>query len=40
MYDGISLSALLREAGFHKLKNLTGGILAWAQQVDPAMPTY
>jgi adenylyltransferase/sulfurtransferase len=32
--------AFLREAGFHKLKNLTGGILAWAQQVDPTMPTY
>ena len=30
----------LREAGFHKLKNLTGGILAWAQKVDPTMPTY
>jgi adenylyltransferase/sulfurtransferase len=32
--------AFLREAGFHKLKNLTGGILAWAQKVDPTMPTY
>jgi adenylyltransferase/sulfurtransferase len=32
--------AFLREAGFHKLRNLTGGILAWAQKVDPTMPTY
>jgi sulfur-carrier protein adenylyltransferase/sulfurtransferase len=30
----------LREQGFHKLRNLTGGILAWAQKVDPTMPTY
>ena len=26
--------------GFKKLKNLQGGILAWAEQVDPAMPIY
>jgi adenylyltransferase/sulfurtransferase len=32
--------ALLRSAGFSKLKNLKGGILAWAQEVDPTMPTY
>jgi adenylyltransferase/sulfurtransferase len=30
----------LREAGFHKLKNLRGGILAWAQDVDPSLPQY
>jgi adenylyltransferase/sulfurtransferase len=32
--------AFLRQQGFTKLKNLKGGILAWAQQVDPTMPTY
>ncbi len=32
--------ALLREAGFTRLKNLTGGILAWAKDVDPSLPTY
>ncbi|MFB6273943.1 MAG: ubiquitin-like small modifier protein 1 [Salinibacter sp.] len=31
---------LLREAGFAKLKNLHGGINAWARQVDPSKPTY
>jgi sulfur-carrier protein adenylyltransferase/sulfurtransferase len=31
---------LLRQAGFKKIKNLTGGIDAWAQQVDPSMPRY
>ncbi len=31
---------LLREAGFSKVKNLRGGILAWADEVDPTMPTY
>jgi adenylyltransferase/sulfurtransferase len=32
--------AFLKEQGFHKLRNLTGGILAWAQKIDPTMPTY
>jgi adenylyltransferase/sulfurtransferase len=30
----------LREKGFRKVKNLKGGILAWADQVDRAMPKY
>ena len=30
----------LRERGFPKLKNLKGGILAWAQRIDRSMPTY
>jgi adenylyltransferase/sulfurtransferase len=32
--------AFLREQGFRKLKNLKGGILAWADKVDPSMPKY
>jgi adenylyltransferase/sulfurtransferase len=32
--------ALLRQQGFTKLKNLKGGILAWAERIDPAMPKY
>jgi adenylyltransferase/sulfurtransferase len=32
--------AFLKEQGFRKLHNLTGGILAWAQRVDPSMPAY
>lgn len=30
----------LQQSGFNKLRNLKGGILAWAEQVDPSMPTY
>ena len=32
--------ALLKQAGFEKLWNLTGGIRAWADEIDPAMPRY
>jgi sulfur-carrier protein adenylyltransferase/sulfurtransferase len=31
---------LLQQAGFGKVKNLTGGILAWSDKVDPAVPKY
>jgi adenylyltransferase/sulfurtransferase len=30
----------LRQAGFTKVQNLTGGILAWADKIDPKMPKY
>lgn len=30
----------LRKAGFKKIKNLTGGIDAWARQIDPTVPRY
>src|SRR2546425_467269 len=30
----------LRQAGFKKVNNLAGGILAWADRVDPKMPKY
>src|SRR5438876_4128864 len=30
----------LRQAGFKKVHNLAGGILAWAERVDPKMPKY
>ena len=30
----------LRQSGFTKVKNLTGGILAWAEKIDPKMPKY
>ena len=32
--------AQLQKAGFRKLLNLKGGILAWSREVDPAVPTY
>lgn len=31
---------LLASAGFRKLKNLKGGINAWAREVDPSLPIY
>src|SRR5450755_1208443 len=31
---------LLRQAGFTKVKNLAGGILAWSDKVDPSVPKY
>jgi len=31
---------LLRAAGFQRVSNLAGGILAWADQVDPAVARY
>ena len=30
----------LRKAGFRKLWNLKGGILAWSDEVDPSVPKY
>jgi adenylyltransferase/sulfurtransferase len=32
--------ALMRDAGFERLDNLTGGILAWIRDVDPSLPAY
>jgi adenylyltransferase/sulfurtransferase len=32
--------AVLRNAGFRRLLNLRGGVLAWAREVDPSLPTY
>jgi adenylyltransferase/sulfurtransferase len=30
----------LRQAGFKRVHNLAGGILAWADRVDPTVPKY
>ena len=30
----------LQQAGFTRVSNLTGGILAWADEIDPTMPKY
>jgi molybdopterin/thiamine biosynthesis adenylyltransferase/rhodanese-related sulfurtransferase len=32
--------AFLQQSGFKKVSNLTGGINAWAERVDPKMPKY
>jgi adenylyltransferase/sulfurtransferase len=31
---------LLASAGFRKMKNLKGGINAWAREIDPSLPVY
>jgi sulfur-carrier protein adenylyltransferase/sulfurtransferase len=31
---------ILKEAGFTNVSNLAGGILAWADNIDPSMPKY
>ena len=30
----------LRQAGFRKVRNLAGGILAWSERIDPSVPRY
>jgi adenylyltransferase/sulfurtransferase len=32
--------AQLKQAGFRRVLNLRGGILAWSREVDPRVPTY
>ncbi|WP_151636539.1 rhodanese-like domain-containing protein [Noviherbaspirillum aerium] len=36
----MSVAAFLERNGFSQVINLTGGVHAWALQVDNAMPTY
>lgn len=36
----MSVAAFLERNGFTQVTNLTGGVHAWAQQVDSSMPTY
>ena len=36
----LKATQFLREQGFRTVKNLKGGILAWADKIDPAMPKY
>ena len=31
---------VLKQAGFKNVSNLAGGILAWAEKIDPTMPKY
>jgi adenylyltransferase/sulfurtransferase len=31
---------ILQDAGFRKLNNLQGGILAWSEKIDPSIPKY
>ncbi len=34
------VARFLEHNGFSQVINLTGGVDAWAKQVDPSMPTY
>jgi rhodanese-related sulfurtransferase len=36
----MSVASFLERNGFTQVINLTGGVHAWAQQVDGTMPTY
>lgn len=36
----MQVAHFLEQNGFTQVSNLTGGVHAWAQQVDPAMPRY
>lgn len=34
------VGAFLESRGFQDIVNLEGGMAAWAEQIDPGMPTY
>jgi len=34
------IAELLKQSGYPKVANLSGGILAWADQIDPSVPKY
>ena len=36
----MQVALFLEQNGFTDIRNLTGGVHAWAQQVDSAMPMY
>ena len=38
--SGNMVQWLEKKYGFQNLYNLKGGILAWAREIDPSMPTY
>lgn len=38
--SGNMVQWLEKNHGFQNLYNLKGGILAWAKEIDPEMPTY
>ena len=39
-HEAEPLYALLRRAGFDRLRVLDGGVDAWAERIDPSLPRY
>jgi rhodanese-related sulfurtransferase len=39
-HRSLQVAAYLERNGFTEVTNLTGGVAAWAQQVQPTMPQY
>jgi rhodanese-related sulfurtransferase len=36
----LRVTQFLRQQGFTQVQNMTGGIDAWSQQIDPGVPRY
>lgn len=36
----LQVTQWLRQQGFEQVQNMTGGIDAWSQDIDPAVPRY
>jgi len=34
------IAELLKQAGYPRVSNLAGGILAWSEEIDPSVPKY
>ena len=39
-WKAINPESMTKPVGYANAINLTGGILAWAEEIDPEMPVY